>query len=408
MSVLDLCLEAASDTPFIVVSGKKGEEYAVEAMRAGAQDYVTKQKLVRLAPAVSRELEQVAQQREEAARQRALEAELSRAKRLEATGKLAGGLAHNLNNALATILGNLDLAMRSNDVRESQTFTRRAQNAIARATLVVRQLSNLSAEPTILPSEFDLNVLVGEVLTMLEPVLPDSVSIYRTFDCSNGTVTTDPFAIEQILINLILNARDAISGEGIIECRTVLTTDGCKLVVTDSGEGMSDELQAHVFEPFFTTKTELGTGMGLASVDQLVTALKGRIELVSSEGSGSQFTISLPNLASVFRDSSNLSGRILIVHSDERIRFRIHSVLKRNGLVCESAPNVSGVEIQEGFDLAMIEETSQSVAFESPQVKRIVRLTTEPADVSEDGSVVLLDETTSEVDLINMMNRFLD
>ena len=350
-----------------------------------------------------RELNQVAQQRLEAERRQALEAELARARRLESTGKLAGGLAHNLNNTLSTIIGNLDLARRASDMAEVQKYAQRAEIAADRATRVVRQLNNLTSAPVIQPVEFDLNELCDDVLAMIDPVMPPSISVKRVFDSAAINVVNDPFAVEQILVNLLLNARDAISGTGVVECQTKQKDAGFELTIVDSGEGMSEALQEHIFEPFYTTKAEQGTGLGLTSVEQLVNALGGNIDLESAEGSGTRFTIALSNLEGAIKATPKLSGRALIVHSNERIRFRLHSVLRRNGMECESPLDPIPAESSGQFDLVLTEKNRNNARFETLNATRVVELVEDKLDAVEGLNNFVIDETTSEQRIIELI-----
>lgn len=335
-NALHLCAEHAPETPFIVVSGQRGEEYAVEAMRAGAQDYVSKQKLMRLGPAVQRELN-IAKDRKRAAEMQAeMASELQRVRRLEATGKLAGGLAHNLNNALAGIVGHLDLAQRTDDLATARKLIDTALHACESATRVVRQLNQLDKEPVIELEYCDMPQLLDTVVGLMHGALPPEISLELRCDDNVGPLACDPLAIEQILINLILNARDAIIGEGKIVCTVAASADTWTISVADDGIGVAPESQERIFEAFYTTKPRTGIGMGLSSVRQFVDMLGGQITLDSAPGKGSTFLITLPTrhleVPSATPDTHGAS--VLIVHQTEGVRIALQSLLQRNGFTC--------------------------------------------------------------------------
>jgi CheY-like chemotaxis protein len=230
--------------------------------------------------------------------------------RLEAVGRLAGGVAHDFNNILTVILGMTDLAQRRSNVDDRlNRDLDEIRHSAKRAARLTSQLLAFSRRQVITPVPCDLDRLVEGSLLMLQPLLGEDVEL--CFTCSEGeaTVLADPTQIEQVLINLAVNARDAMPQGGRLEietfpfhvsedrARSASVTPGVYrcLQVRDHGTGIAPELLEHVFEPFFTTK-ELGrgTGLGLATTYGIVHQSGGFIDLTSKVGAGTTFRVYLP------------------------------------------------------------------------------------------------------------------
>ena len=243
-----------------------------------------------------------------------LEVELRQAQKMEAAGQLAGGVAHDFNNILQAILGYsqllLDVLPKEDETHE---FADRIAKSADRAATLTRQLLAFARKQTIAPRVFELNELVAGMLKMLRPLIGEDIDLMWQSTPDLLTVKMDPGQIDQILANLLVNARDAIGGVGRITIQTA-TADfdegycACHeglvpgqyvmLSVSDDGSGMDKETQAHIFEPFFTTK-ELGkgTGLGLATVYGIVKQNGGIIHVHSEPGEGTTFKIYLPRHA---------------------------------------------------------------------------------------------------------------
>src|SRR5881628_3978404 len=243
-AALALLQEHAVDVPFIVVSGSVGEDTAVAAMRAGATDYLMKDRLQRLAPAVGRAVEDAAVRRE----RRRLEQQLLQSQKLEVVGRLAGGVAHDFNNVLTAILGSTELLLL--DIppgapqREELDIIR---EAAIRAQELTRHLLAFSARQVLKPVVVDLNYLVKNISKLLRRVIGEDVELVTVLAADLGAVRADPGQIEQVLVNLAVNARDAMSQGGrlTIETQNVEAADGrgdrVLLQVTDTGVGMDPE-----------------------------------------------------------------------------------------------------------------------------------------------------------------------
>jgi PAS domain S-box-containing protein len=246
---------------------------------------------------------------------RALQEQLLQAQKMEGIGRLAGGIAHDFNNLLTAILGYVEMARLDlpadlpvdhalkSDLDEIGT-------AGDRAASLTRQLLAFASKQIVAPVRLDLSALVADILRMLRPLLGENIVIETVLESGIGTIEADPGMIQQLLVNLSVNARDAMPDGGrlIIETAAEVVTEAYAaahpgagagsyvcLSVTDTGCGMSEEVRAHLFEPFFTTKERgKGTGLGLATCHGIVRQLGGHIRVFSEEGSGTTFRIFLP------------------------------------------------------------------------------------------------------------------
>ena len=295
------------EVPFIFVSGTIGEDVATDAMRTGAQDYVMKTNLKRLVPAVQRELRDAAERKE----RKRLDRRVRQLQKFEAVGKLVGGIAHDFNNMIGAILGWAEMGA---DETEPQTrlhdrFQKIREQSL-RAGKLTSQLLAFAGGQILQPRKVNLNILVEEEMSLLSRIIGDDIDV-RVIVAADLCVTlADPTQIEQVLMNLCLNARDAMVGGGqlLIETQNVeIDVAFCRehafgrpgryvlLSVTDTGSGMDTGTIEHIFEPFFTTKeTGKGTGLGLATVDRIVKQHGGFIFAKSSPGKGASFRVYLP------------------------------------------------------------------------------------------------------------------
>jgi two-component system cell cycle sensor histidine kinase/response regulator CckA len=353
------------DVPFIFVSGTIGEEMAVAAMRAGARDYVLKGNLKRLLPAVERELREAAARREN----RALEAQLMQAQKMEAVGRLAGGVAHDFNNLLTVVLGEADLALSvappEGEVTES---LREIRGAAERAAVVTRQLLAFSRRELVKPEVVDLNQAIPRVEKMVRRLIGEDVELTVRLDPTLGATKCDPGQIEQVLINLVVNARDAMPGGGSVSVETsnvvvgaedagrmeVTAGDFVALTVSDTGSGIAPEHLPEIFDPFFTTKGPgAGTGLGLPTCHSIVKQAGGHIAVDSGVGVGTTFTVLLPRVDEAVtraetetRDIPRGTETILLVEDDARVRTVARRMLTSLGYtVLEAAGGDAALEL---------------------------------------------------------------
>lgn len=240
-----------------------------------------------------------------------LQAQLQQAQKMEAIGRLAGGVAHDFNNMLQSILGYAQLALE--ELAEDdplRMYVEEIQAAGQRSASLTRQLLAFARRQTIAPEVLDLNAHIAEMLKMLRRLVGENIRIEWLPGQDLGRVFMDPSQVDQILANLVVNARDAIADVGTITIETanVMLDEAyaalhpeaavgryVMLSVGDTGSGMSEEVKSHLFEPFFTTKPQgQGTGLGLATVYGIVKQNGGFINVYSEEGKGAMFHIYLP------------------------------------------------------------------------------------------------------------------
>ena len=359
-AALAVLRSAALDIPFIVVSGAMGEDRAVGMMKAGAQDYVMKSNLARLAPAVEREIGDALARRElrrtEAERKR-IEVQLQQAQKLESVGRLAGGVAHDFNNLLTVINGYSDMLLENrrpdDPIYETVTEIRTAGE---RAAGLTRQLLLFSRKQVTKPQPVNLNDIVAEVEKMLGRLIGEDVRLESLLSPSLGHVLADPGQLHQVLMNLAVNARDAMPAGGTLSIDTAnVDVDASyveqhpemkpgpyvRLKVGDTGIGMTKDVQSHLFEPFFTTKKPgEGTGLGLATVYGIVKQSDGSIWVYSEPGGGTTFSIYLPrvdagtNLPRELAPShESLRGTetILVVEDQDQLRKMAVRILRDYG-----------------------------------------------------------------------------
>ena len=336
------------DLPFIVVSGSVGEDTAVAAMRAGATDYIMKDRLQRLPSAVAKALAEAAMGRERLQ----LQQDLARAQKLEAIGRLAGGVAHDFNNVLTAILGSAELLMMDTPPGEhAREEVEIIRDAAVRAQDLIRQLLAFSARQVLQPVVLDVNALIADLSRMLRRLIGDDLTLDTDLAGDLGAVRADPGQVEQVLVNLTVNARDAMpeGGRLVVRTKDVDVTDAgdvpaglyALVEVTDTGTGMDAATLARVFEPFFTTKARgKGTGLGLASVYGIVRQSGGHIGVTSTPGAGTTFRIHLPRVDAPV-DTSRAprvvsvpapgTETVLVAEDEQMVRILIRKVLEQAG-----------------------------------------------------------------------------
>jgi signal transduction histidine kinase len=344
------------DYPFIIVSGTIGEETAVEAMRAGAHDYVLKNNLARLAPAIDRELgdaELRKQAREEREARKAIERQLHQAQKMEAVGRLAGGIAHDFNNLLTAILGFTSLAIDRQDSTGNVRFELdQVKQAAERAARFTRQLLAFSRQQVMSPRLIDPAETIDNMAPMLRQLMGEDVLLETSISIGGGRVKVDPGQFEQVVMNLAVNARDAMPTGGSLRLSSsrveLLSADAERLqlpagtymliAATDNGTGMDEATRARIFEPFFTTKPPgKGTGLGLSTVYGILQQSGGGIDVDSTVGGGSTFKVYLPlaipaaaaapPLARAPRRVGEPQGTVFVAEDEEAVRVLIRTVL---------------------------------------------------------------------------------
>ena len=294
-----------------------------------------------------------------------LEVQLRQSQKLEAVGQLAGGVAHDFNNLLTVILGASEMVLRRMD--RSDPFYRNVEEikkAGEHASSLTRQLLAFSRKQVLQPKVIDLNTIVADMGKMLLRLIGEDIELITDLKPSPARVKADPGQIEQVVMNLAVNARDAMPRGGTLIIKTsdvVMDDDLARryvsiepgphimLTVSDTGHGMDAETQARVFEPFFTTKESgKGTGLGLATVYGIVKQSGGNIWLHSEPGIGTTFKIYLPRIDNVPGSVEPVSEMhsvpegnetLLLVEDEEQVRRIIKEILEKQGYRVLSAAN---------------------------------------------------------------------
>jgi signal transduction histidine kinase/ActR/RegA family two-component response regulator len=270
--------------------------------------------------------------REEMTERSAVEQKLLQSQKLEAVGQLAGGVAHDFNNLLTSIGGYADLVRGtlSDDDERSARYVREIIRAVERAGRLTKQLLVFSRQQVSTPEILDLKELVASLLVMLKPLLGEDTVLSTNFEDTPLLVCADRTQIEQVVINLAVNARDAMPGGGklTIAIDAPSPKSHVRLRVTDEGQGMSPEVLAKAFEPFFTTKPKgMGTGLGLATVYGIIQLSDGLITAQSQPNQGTTFEILLPMVSGpptvkkieAPLSSTKLEGVTVLVVEDEQV-----------------------------------------------------------------------------------------
>ena len=304
---------------------------------------------------VNRDITAQREQAQEILRQK--EEQLRQAQKMEAVGRLSGGVAHDFNNLLSVIIGYAeDLEQNLDDSSRLRKEAEEVRKAGERAASLTRQLLAFSRQQVLQPHVLDLNAVVGDLARMLRRLIGSDIEFAVQLDPLTNRIKADQGQIEQVVMNLVVNARDAMPEGGRLTVSTrnveLRAFDAAEvpgadpgqyveLIVTDTGTGMDGATLSHIFEPFFTTKQEgKGTGLGLATVAGIIKQCGGHIVATSELGKGSSFRMLLPSTAeAVARVSANArparptSARntVLIAEDDGALRELMTEMLTRNG-----------------------------------------------------------------------------
>ena len=359
---IELCrrvraLGRENPTYLILLTATSGKENIVTALEAGADDYLCKPfDREELHARLQVGLRIVRLQASLAARVHELEQALSGAQKMEAVGRLAGGVAHDFNNLLTIILSSSDIVLGTDELgAEEREMVRLIKDAGERGARLTRQLLTFSRRQVVNPQILSLNGRVTEAEGMLRRLIGEEISFVTRLDPALPPVKADPGQIDQVLMNLVVNARDAMPEGGTLRIETggvdLDEADAAKwpalrpgryavLSVGDTGCGMDEETKKHIFEPFFTTKeVGKGTGLGLATVYGIVKHSDGHIAVDSEPGRGTIFRIYLPEVEEVAgvvvsrpsaQGTSALSGKetVLLAEDDDGVRALARAILQ--------------------------------------------------------------------------------
>lgn len=372
MVFLHMARELCPAVPFIFVSGTMGEDRAVEALKNGATDYVLKDRLGSLPIRVRRALREAEERRD----REGLEDQLRQAQKVEVIGRLAGGVAHDFNNLLTIISGYTDLTLgqlpEGNPLHENLEEIR---NAARRAAELTRQLLAFGRRQILAPKVIDLNAVVADTQKMLRRLIGEDIDLVAVLTPELWRLKADSGQIEQVIMNLAINARDAMphGGRLTLETQNVELDDAyarahvavqpgpyVMLAVSDTGSGMDRETLGHLFEPFFTTKGPgQGTGLGLATVYGIVKQSGGNIWVYSEVGRGTTCKVYLPRVDEPLESTTppkpraSLRGTetILLVEDEQAVRLLARRVLEGNGYaVLEAADGLKAIELVRHYE----------------------------------------------------------
>ena len=293
-----------------------------------------------------------------------LKEQLEHSQKLESIGRLAGGMAHDFNNLMTTILGYSDLLLEKPDIdTEYREHVLEIKKAVDRATGLTGQLLAFSRKQIYKPAVIDINLLVKNMEKLLRPLLNENIYLDYALDTAAGCIKADHGQIEQVIMNLAVNAKDAMPTGGRLrmETRRSDTQEGdCVLLaVSDTGEGIEKETIGKIFDPFFTTKPQ-GTGLGLATVYGIVKQSGGSISVDSMPGKGSRFTVLFPHaaeapsaIAAPEPNTPLAPGRetVLVVEDEPALGQVIRRFLSRNGYrILLAAQGEEALELFESCD----------------------------------------------------------
>ncbi|HEV8432817.1 MAG TPA: ATP-binding protein [Thermoanaerobaculia bacterium] len=296
LAALRIVREMSADLPFLIVSGTLGDERAVEVLKLGATDYILKDRLSRLAPAILRARQENANH---LARQRA-EALVEQSRRIESVGRLATTMSHEFNNVLMTIeVAATQLARGGAPVVVGQ-LAKRIGDAVKRGQRITSDVARFTRPAQLNLQPLDVNAWAQSFSAELRSLLGLAVTLEVQTSSEALNVRADQQQLEQVLTNLAVNARDAMSrgGRATLTIEEVVLGDRtyAEIVFADTGAGIEPDVLQHIFEPLFTTK-RAGTGLGLAVSYQVIASHGGEMYAESTPGAGTAFHILLPQHA---------------------------------------------------------------------------------------------------------------
>jgi len=353
LEALEMVREKAPDTPFIFLSGTIGEDRALQALRAGASDYLIKDRPGRLVPAMLRALEDAKMQRE----RREMAEQMMRVQRLESIGLLAAGIAHDFNNVLAPVLMGVSLFREQVTGASDRQVLNMIELSANRGVELVRQILDFAHGVTGDKQVIQPRHVLREIVDMMRHSFPKNLTIDAQIASELWSIRGNPTQLHQVLLNLCVNARDAMPQGGTLtvraENRQLDATQAKAMLgaapgkflcieVIDTGTGIPPEVLEKIWDPFFTTKEAgRGTGLGLSTVHSIVEEHRGFISLSTEVGRGTTFRLLFPAEVAPELDGSSPATPlpaargngelVLIVDSDTANRDRVAALLTENG-----------------------------------------------------------------------------
>lgn len=348
------------DIPFIIISGTVGEDIAVEMMRAGVSDYILKSNMHRLEPAIHRELLGLKSRQRHRETERTLhdtEEQLRQSQKMEAIGQLAGGIAHDFNNMLSVLQIYCHKVKETSGVsNDVKNYIDKILNVQARSAALTRQLLVFSRRQPCTLHPLDLNKSIESIQDMIESLVGSQIKVKIELTPSIQNILANESQIEQVIMNLSVNARDSMPKGGTLHIKTSHTTFKTDVMqgsahlskghyaileVSDTGQGIDPENLKKIFEPFFTTKpVGSGTGLGLSIIYGIVHQHNGSIEVTSVVNKGTSFKIYLPIVEGSLKvETQNKEKKqtptdnqcILLVEDEAELRSLISEILVHRG-----------------------------------------------------------------------------
>jgi signal transduction histidine kinase len=361
LSALEIARTQWPGIPFIIVSETPREELAIESLKRGATDFVPRQPPARIGLAVCRAMREA----EACAERQRLEEQFIEAQKMEVMGQLASGVAHDFNNILAVIIGYSDLIRQElGPDHPLHKYAEEIWHAGEHATRLTRQVLVFSRKQTVQPVVLNLNEVVKDLNKMLRRLINENIELNVVLGTQIGRVKADAGYVGQVLVNLVVNARDAMPNGGRLSIATsnvtldenyahthpeVVPGDYVMLAVSDTGIGMTDEVKAHLFEAFFTTKPKgKGTGLGLATCQTIVKQSGGYVTAYSELGKGTTFKVYFPRVDQPVEVPAQPTQTeplpcgtetLLVVEDEPAVRHLANNVLENQGYTVLRATN---------------------------------------------------------------------
>jgi len=367
---------------------------------------------------------------------RALEDQFRHAQKMEAIGRLAGGIAHDFNNILSVMNGYARIIEQElNGNGRLGHMSAEIHRAGERAARLTQQLLAFSRKQVSQPRIVPVDDLLRDDETMLRRLVSDTISLEMELGAGEARIEIDPHRFSQVLLNLVVNAKDAMTHSGTLTIRTLVHQRNVLVSVQDTGCGMPPQVREKLFEPFFTTKEEgKGTGLGLATVYGIVREAGGSISVESAEGAGSTFTLSLPiaektqpaDITPRKQDCSQCGNEtILLIEDDSNIRYLLAHTLESCGYRVVQAENgIEGLDIAKNMlpaidavisDAIMPKMSGQEVIATlrrlRPELKAMLvsgHIDADPKDVTSDGRTLFLYKPVPPEILTAELRRLLD
>ncbi len=393
LEALELARVKVPDVPFIFLSGTIGEERALEALRAGASDYLIKDRPKRLIPAMERALNDAKLERE----RREAADQMLRVQRLENIGMLAAGIAHDFNNVLAPVLMGVSLFRNRLTSESDQRILNAIENSAARGAGLIKQILGFAQGVTGETQLLQPKHMLRELVDMMRQTFPKNVRIDDVIENGLWPIKANPTQLHQVLLNLCVNARDAMPKGGTITIRasnrqvdemSAASLPGATagpylyMAVEDSGSGIPQDIVERIWDPFFTTKgAGRGTGLGLSTVRGIVENHQGVITLTTQLGRGTTFEVLLP--ADPQSEAAATPGRPV-------------EIPRGNGelvVIADDDPNVrditSATLTDHGYRVLAAADGTEALALIAPRILEVKAVITDLDMPNLDGSALI-------------------